>query len=332
MPHTLATPSFTPDLAARARCAADDATAAQDGASLLDEALALATADEIPAAMARLVSGLGAVRAAMSPAGWRAFATERCLRHPLAGVVHEDPFTHRAFSKPRGYAGDAGTLDLIYGTTPIPAETTARGAALYAWTSAGGASASVRYRRDLLAHAVDDAAARAPNGTRVLSLACGHLREADRSAAVAAGAVAAYYALDQDLESVALVGAQYGARGVTAVHASVRDLIVGRVRYADLALAYAAGLYDYLPDAVATRLTAVLFASLAPGGRLLLANFCPDAGDLSYMESMMDWTLLYRDEEDMARIAAALPAGEVAASRIFRDPLGNVVYLEVERA
>src|ERR1700730_8656601 len=34
-----------------------------------------------------------------------------CLAHPLRELVHQDPFTYRTFSKPRGYAGDAVMLD-----------------------------------------------------------------------------------------------------------------------------------------------------------------------------------------------------------------------------
>ena len=38
-----------------------------------------------------------------------------CLNHPACGLMRQDPFTFRAFSKPRGYAGDAVTVDYIYG-------------------------------------------------------------------------------------------------------------------------------------------------------------------------------------------------------------------------
>src|SRR5690349_4211574 len=34
-----------------------------------------------------------------------------CLDHPMRQLLHQDPFTYRAFSKPRGYAGDAVLLD-----------------------------------------------------------------------------------------------------------------------------------------------------------------------------------------------------------------------------
>src|SRR5215471_14831280 len=39
---------------------------------------------------------------------------DACQTHPLHRMALEDPFTERAFSKPRGYAGDAVMLDYIY--------------------------------------------------------------------------------------------------------------------------------------------------------------------------------------------------------------------------
>jgi hypothetical protein len=39
---------------------------------------------------------------------------DACQGHPLHKIALEAPFTERAFSKPRGYAGDAVMLDYIY--------------------------------------------------------------------------------------------------------------------------------------------------------------------------------------------------------------------------
>src|SRR5271154_3388529 len=47
-------------------------------------------------------------------ADWPAYA-RTCLGHPVCRLLHQDPFTYRAFSKPRGYAGDAVMMDYIYG-------------------------------------------------------------------------------------------------------------------------------------------------------------------------------------------------------------------------
>jgi extracellular factor (EF) 3-hydroxypalmitic acid methyl ester biosynthesis protein len=282
-------------------------------------------------AFAQLIPGLLRARAAMSSAAWRAFAGGRCLEHPLGAVMHEDPFIHRAFAKPRGYAGDAGVLDLIYGAVPMPLGTTERGARLYAASTRSAACDSVRFRRDLLADAIDSAARETPRGARVLSLACGHLREAQRSAAVAAGDVAQFFAVDQDELSIARVRRECAPLGVSPILGSVRDVIAGRLTFDGLSLAYAAGLYDYLPTPVAMRLTARLFAMLAPGGRLLVANFCPELPDVGVMESYMAWPLIYRGDDEVAALGARIPAEEVAAWRVFRDANGCVAYLEVRR-
>ena len=45
---------------------------------------------------------------------WPQYA-HACLEHPLCRILHQDPFTYRAFAKPRGYAGDAVMMDYIYG-------------------------------------------------------------------------------------------------------------------------------------------------------------------------------------------------------------------------
>ena len=55
---------------------------------------------------------LQARRIASTEAEWADYA-QLCLRHPLRALLHQDPFTYRAFSKPRGYSGDAVLLDLV---------------------------------------------------------------------------------------------------------------------------------------------------------------------------------------------------------------------------
>jgi hypothetical protein len=76
---------------------------------------------------------------------------------------------------------------------------------------------------------------------------------------------------------------------------------------------------------------AVLFRALRPGGTLLVANFAPDLRDIGYMEAIMNWHLVYRDEAVLERTARKIPRDEIAAQRCFRDPPGNVVYFELRR-
>lgn len=303
-----------------------------DARALLDAVEAEMRDGAAAASMQRLVPGLRAVRDALPPERWDAFVRDTCLGHGAAVRMREDPFVHRAYVKPRGYAGDAGILDLIYGAVPPPPDTTVLGHALYRCNVHAAACRSVRERRAILAAAIDAAAARAPGTARVLSVACGHLREAQRSTAVGDGALGAFHALDQDPLSVALLHREHASLGVRPVLGSVRDLLRGQLRFDGLELAYAAGLYDYLPAPVAAALTQRLFGMLAPGGRLLVANFCPELPDAGVMEGVMDWRLIYRSEAEVAALSERIPPVAIGHRRVWRDSVGCVAYLELERA
>src|SRR5437867_4041736 len=127
------------------------------------------------------------VRREDAPEAWPEFA-RTCLHHPLRRLLHQDPFTYRAFSKPRGYAGDAVMMDYIYGLGE--ASTAARGAtplgrAIFAHMATRPSASAVRYRRHLLATLIDRTAAR--GGDAVFALAAGHLREVELSGAVQNG-------------------------------------------------------------------------------------------------------------------------------------------------
>lgn len=111
----------------------------------------------------------------------------------------------------------------------------------------------------------------------------------------------------------------------------MRDLLKGRRFDVAFDFIYASGLYDYLEQPVARRLTAALFDQLAPGGRLLVANFLPDHLDVGYMEAFMDWWLIYRSPAELADVAADIPAEQLAAIEQWDDPWRSITYLELER-
>ena len=138
-------------------------------------------------------------------------------------------------------------------------------------------------------------------------------------------------AIDQDVASVSRVAEEYGALGVSARVGSVRDVVCGSLRRERFDLVYAAGLYDYLAEEIAARLTAMLFRTLTAGGRLLIANFTSALRDAAYMEACMDWRLVYRDEPQMEALLRRVPSREIADLEHFRDPGGNVLYTRLVR-
>lgn len=95
-------------------------------------------------------------------------------------------------------------------------------------------------------------------------------------------------------------------------------------------LIYAAGLFDYLNDKIATRLVEVAFNLLNDGGRLIISNFSKDSPHKAYLEMLGEWKLIYRDESDMMRLCSML-AGAKSKSVLKDKETGINFYLIVNK-
>ncbi|WP_174062558.1 class I SAM-dependent methyltransferase [Agrobacterium larrymoorei] len=249
--------------------------------------------------------------------------------HPVAEYLLQDPFSNWSFVKPRGYSGDAQLLDFIYGHESISAKVTAAsplGAALYECTRNSLSSAAVRERRDILTRYVDHFAAQNGPGTEILTIAAGHLREANRSEALANGQVKRWVALDQDPMSIGAIARDFGGTAVEAVDGSVRGLLGRKHELGQFDFVYAAGLYDYLADKVAITLTQRCLDMLKPGGTFLFANFAEGIDDDGFMETFMNWALLLRSEVDMWNIINASTGNDGFEAEVFLGENRNIVY------
>jgi extracellular factor (EF) 3-hydroxypalmitic acid methyl ester biosynthesis protein len=300
--------------------------------AILDEVHGLFSSGHIDEGMGVLLPALQARRLELDEDAWGELA-RRCLAHPLRRLVHEDPFTYRAFSKPRGYAGDAALLDFIYGEEegwPAP-EASELGRSIFASTTRSAACEAVRARRAFIADLVDRLVDEVPH-PHLLSIAAGHLREAELCAAVKRRKLGRYVALDSDRESLAEVQRSYGRFGVEPVAASVRQLLTRGVDLGSFDFVYATGLFDYLSLTAAQRLTGAMFEMLRPRGRLLIANFLPGIPDVGYMESFMDWKLIYRDRGDMIRLADDIPQKWIREVRIVAEEQQNIIFLLLTKA
>jgi SAM-dependent methyltransferase len=303
------------------------------GLALLDEVQEMFSYGSVAAAVNRLVAGLHHLKRKLDLPEWTLFR-QAWMHHPITQMVHQDPFTSWSYRKSRGYPGDARLLDFIYGTSDVAEEIAAAstlGRDIYHVTSHAAAPVAVRERRDILARLVDQTAAERAQAISVLSIASGHLREAEKSGAFAAGRVNRWVALDQDAESLAHIRKQFAGTAINPFQGSVRGLLADHYKLGTFNLVYAAGLYDYLAPRVAMRLTELAFAMLKPGGVLLFANFASGIPDDGYMETFMDWHLLFRGENEMEEICSKLPACDIASRQIFRGRNGNVVYAKVTK-
>jgi len=255
-----------------------------------------------------------------------------CRAHPLKDLLHQDPFTFRAYSKPRNYPGDAELLDLIYASEenwPIP-KTTSLGRHLFSYTTDSPATNGVRARRGFVADLLDRMAGEEAR-PHVLSIAAGHLREASLSAAVKRKQLGRFLALDNDAISLQEVERCYGRYGVETVHSGIRRLLTNQAEMGTFDLVYSTGLFDYLRQPTARRLVWGMFQILRPGGRLVVANFLPGVRDVGYMEVFMDWQLIYRTRQEMTDMTMEIPQEEIRDISLFAEENQNIIFLQVTK-
>lgn len=291
-----------------------------------------AAANDLPGAVRWLIGQLHDIRQKFGAVVWQKLIP-MIQAHPSAKVLQQCPFTRWSFEKPRGYSGDAGLIDFIYGH-PAVAEEVARstpvGLDIFEYTINAPGPVAVRERRDILTRYVDDTAARTGDA-EVLAIAAGHLREAEASTALAEGRLKRWVALDQDPQSIGSISSQFHGTAVEPIDGSVRGLLARKHRIGTFDLIYAAGLYDYLTDKVAIRLTQICMEMLKPGGVFLFANFSDEMADDGYMESYMNWELLQRSEADMWRIANGSAAENTVEKKVWFGANRNIIYSTIKK-
>lgn len=257
------------------------------------------------------------------------------LRRPLGRQLQREllPYllltatAERFYSKPRGYAGDAETIERIYAQ------------------AAGGhgrlgplvdrafleqpAAQAVRNRRHLLARTISDViAARGSEPARITSLACGPAQEVfDLLQQPSTAQRPEVNLVDVDEAALAGVRARCALLGLTdlvGTHRANLLLLAARRRQLPIApqhLVYSIGLIDYFDDARVVSLINWAHDHLAPGGALMLGNFHPRNTDKAFMDHVLEWQLIHRDEADMHRLFSLSRFGR-SADRIEFESQG----------
>ena len=76
---------------------------------------------------------------------------------------------------------------------------------------------------------------------------------------------------------------------------------------------------------MAERLIEAMLVMLKPGGKLLVGNFAPTCHGRGYMELFLDWTLIYRNGDQLSKLFGQSRKASVTS---LMDPHNNVVYAE----
>ena len=282
------------------------------------------TLDQLAAAMQRgesitAANGLMGALATLHALQPDFAAVRNSLRaHPIHAMLLEDPHSNRAFTKPRGYAGDAELIDYYYDRVP-PAGTTALGKTLFDITTGFATSQAVDFRRGYAAERLERAWIA---GKRVCALACGHWREAD---GLAGKDVSNLVGVDQDPLSLGRVRAKHN-RSIHLVEANVLHYLRNAARDGErFDFIYTLGLTDYFDDRAMRLLYRLMQQCLAPKGEFLVANFMPGHISSGWMDAVMDWQLVYRDAPEMLALASEIGM----AATVCTDPTDSIIICEM---
>ena len=127
------------------------------------------------------------------------------------------------------------------------------------------------------------------------------------------------------------------SEGVETLAGTIRQLVAGKLQPGEFDLIYSTGLYGYLEQPIGQRVTTRLFDMLRPGGQLLIASFLTGLPECGYMESFMDWQLIYRSRDETLGLAAALDETLVDDIRLLTgsdqssNDRGSIVLLQVTK-
>ncbi|WHS30640.1 class I SAM-dependent methyltransferase [Brucella sp. NM4] len=288
-----------------------------------------------PSAVTEYLAGsLHRLRRRLHPNVWQSLAPS-VWQHEIFNYFLQDPLTRWSFEKPRGYSGDARLLDFIYGHPDVAKDienSSALGRELYNHTSMVASSVAVRERCSLVTRYVDEIASQCGTNAEILTIAAGHLREAQLSTSLASGKIKRWVALDQDNKSVEMIAKSYPGTVVKATEGTVRNLITRPKQHGFFDFIYASGLYDYLSDRVAIKLTRVCLSLLKPGGTFMFANFSTDTHSDGYMETLMNWALLWRNEQSMWKIINESIDDDAYQTRVEFGENRNVLYGFIEKS
>ena len=267
-------------------------------------------------------------------------------RRELHPLILCSPFIHRTYTKPLGYAGDYEMINQVLGDPR-------KGNLLFAKlvnqvTLSASPAEAHRNRITILTKLLETEAERTRDNNRpfkVMNVACGPAKEVRNFIRSSPDADRCNITLlDFSPEALAfcrkemtrlkqLSGSNINEEYVEkSIDTLLRDSIkltknkdmTPEVTYD---FVYCAGLFDYLTDSVCTRLISLFYSWLSPQGLLAVTNIHPKNDAKNFMEYLLEWIVVHRDEAHLERLA--LVDGE---KKVFGDDTGVNIFLTVRKS
>jgi extracellular factor (EF) 3-hydroxypalmitic acid methyl ester biosynthesis protein len=236
-------------------------------------------------------------------------------------------FIDRAYSKPRGYAGDFATIEMLY--EDVATGDGRLGPFIDRWTREIAAARAVKNRRRLLAEEILRVASEwhGEQPVRVTSLAAGPARELFDVLALPNAPDLVATCVDIDHEALRFAAARAEHLGLADRFTFAQDNVVrlckgrGHTALPPQAMIYSVGLTDYLNDEYVVDLINWAYANLLPGGTLVIGNVVPTNPDKAFMDHILEWVLIHRSEAEL-RSLISRSLFRAASLRLREEPAG----------
>jgi extracellular factor (EF) 3-hydroxypalmitic acid methyl ester biosynthesis protein len=266
------------------------------------------------------------------------------VRRELHPIVLCSPFLYRTYTKPLGYAGDYEMVNMML-RNPYEGSSAFAKLLNFALLNTEPVVAH-RNRIDFLVEKLrSECVRRANHGkTRIFNLACGPAMEVQRFLRDCEESnLAEIDLLDFNSETLEYTRERIqesrlsGAREthVRYFQRSVHQLLRaatqgGEEEFTNYDVVYCAGLFDYLSQRVCKRLVELFSTMIRPGGIVIVTNVAMSNPRKAWMEYVMEWNLIYRDENDMNDL---VPDGlNLKGTTVKADATGVNLFLEIELA
>ena len=260
--------------------------------------------------------------------------------HPLTLC---SPFVHRTYTKPLGYAGDYEMVNMMLRESSIqPLGTYAK--LIDMFHIEASAPEAHRNRIVLLEQRLLQEAERVVADEErmftVLNVGCGPAVEVQRYIRnESLSNQTSFQLMDFNEETLAYTEGRVNAAitesgnkpVIKFTHKSIDELLKDAhqksLQFSDnFDMVYCAGLFDYFSDHICKRLVALFYSWIRPGGLVTVTNVHSRNPSRHHMEHLLEWYLVYRDENDMSGLA---PKG--TKSQIACDETGVNVFLDIRK-
>jgi extracellular factor (EF) 3-hydroxypalmitic acid methyl ester biosynthesis protein len=231
------------------------------------------------------------------------------LRSMVGETFYKSPYGNRAYTKPRGYAGDYEMMNNVYYNE-------LRGQSLFGkclqrYFTDNPAGKAVRNRAIYLNEKIKQAL-EGKEKIKILGVASGPAREIQKLFAEHSDIASRceIHLLDQDADAL-----KFSQRDILDIcrdknirpnihfhNLAIKNIINEGLPMSDFDLIYSAGLFDYFTDPVAQFAASKLYMGLKSGGNLIIGNFNTNNPAQFIMEAIGDWYLIYRNEKQMTEL------------------------------